>query len=70
MGSKGKKNVRQFLETNFPPYTNCTIVEERADRTIAVLDYGRFDKIRVTLGYEDDSHKFCKLLQTDFIQEI
>lgn len=61
------KKVKQFLENSFPPYDNYEIIQNTDEKVIAVLNYGRKDKIRVTIGYSKDGYNNCKLLQTDFI---
>ena len=62
-----KKKVIKFIDSNFPPYTKCTIIEDKKDMAIALLEYSKYDKMKVTVGYGDDSHTLYKLLQTDFI---
>lgn len=62
-----RRKVERFLELSFPPYSNCTIVAEREDSTIAVLEYSKHDKIKVTVGLDGDGQNLYKLLQTDFI---
>lgn len=62
-----KKKIKQFLENNFPPYDDYEIVQDTPDKVVAVLNYGRKDGIRVTIGYADDGYSLLKLLQTDFI---
>lgn len=65
-----KKRVRQFLDNNFPPYNECTIIEEKTDKVVALLDYGkREDKLKVTIGYSSDGVMY-KLLQTNFVKEV
>lgn len=62
-----KRKVKQFIENNFPPYDNYEILQDTDDKVVAILNYGRKDKIRVTIGYVDDGYSLLKLLQTDFI---
>ena len=63
------KKAKQFIENNFPPYNEITILEETDERVIALLDYGRREeKLRVTIGYTGDEYSLYKLLQTDFIK--
>ena len=62
-----KKKVLQFIDSNFPPYNKCTIVEECGDEAIAVLDYGKNDRLQIRVGCFDDNHSLYRLLQTDFI---
>ena len=63
------KKVKHFIENNFPPYNECTILQETNDQVVALLDYGkRGEKLRVTIGYTGDEYSLCKLLQTDFIK--
>lgn len=62
-----KRKVKQFIENNFPPYDNYEILQDTDDKVVAILNYGRKDKIRVTIGYADDGYSLLKLLQTDFI---
>lgn len=62
-----KRKVKQFIENNFPPYDNYEILQDTDDKVVAILNYGRTDKIRVTIGYADDGYSLLKLLQTDFI---
>ena len=57
----------KFIENNFPPYNNCTIIEEKDDKAVALLDYGSNNKMRITVGLADDGYNLYKLLQTDFI---
>ncbi len=61
------KKVQQFLDKSFPPYKNCTIVKEGDDTTIAILDFGRDDKLKVTVGIDTEATNLYKLLQTDFV---
>lgn len=61
------KKIMQFIEANFPPYNNCTIIKEEEDKTVAVLDYGSDNKMRITVGHIDDGYNLYRLLQTDFI---
>ena len=61
------KDVMKFIDSNFPPYNKCTIIEEKREKTIAILDYGKNDKLRVTVGIENGDYSLYKLLQTDFI---
>lgn len=63
------KKAKHFIENNFPPYNDITIIEEDDDKVIALLDYGkREEKLRVTIGYTGDEYSLYKLLQTDFIK--
>ena len=61
------KKLNSFLENNFPPYEKYEIIENKEDKIVAVLYYGKKDKIRITLGYADEGYSLLKLLQTDFI---
>ena len=61
------KKVMKFIDTNFPSYNSCTIIEEKADRTIAILEYGKSDRLKVTVGTEGTDYNLYRLLQTDFI---
>lgn len=61
------KKVMRFIDNNFPPYNSCTIIEEKDDKTIAILEYGKTDRLRVTVGIEDGDYSLYRLLQTDFI---
>lgn len=63
------KKVQQFIDNNFPPCSECTIVEETPEKVIALLDYGRReDKLRITIGFSGEDYSLYKLLQTDFIR--
>ena len=63
------KKAKHFIENNFPPYNDITIIEEDDDKVIALLDYGkREEKLKVTRGYTGDEYSLYKLLQTDFIK--
>lgn len=63
------KKAKHFIENNFPPYNDITIIEEDDDKVIALLDYGkREEKLKVTIGYTGDEYSLYKLLQTDFIK--
>ena len=62
-----RRSVEKFLESSFPAYENYTIVEENGNKIVAILDYGKYDKLRVTFGYDKSSHMLYKLLRTDFI---
>ena len=64
-----RKKAIKFLENSFPPYNKCTVITEVSDEIVAILDYGRNDKIRVKVGYgygSSDGGNY-KLIQTDFI---
>jgi len=62
-----KKKVMQFIDSNFPPCKNYTIITEGSDEAVAVLDYGGSDRLRIRVGYCDEGHNLYRLLQTDFI---
>lgn len=62
-----KKKIDRFLSINFPEYNNCTIIKDSGDIAVAVLEYGKNDKLRVTIGLDGDNQSVYKLLQTDFI---
>lgn len=63
------KKVKRFIENNFPPYNEITILEETNERVIALLDYGkREEKLKVTIGYSGEDYNLYKLLETDFIK--
>lgn len=62
-----KKKLKHFLDINFPQYNNCTILEDTDEKAVAILEYGKYDKIRVTIGLDGESQILYKLLQTDFI---
>ena len=61
------KKVKQFLENSFPPYIDYEILQNTDDKVVAILNYGRKEKIRVTIGYTDDGYSLLKLIQTDFL---
>ena len=61
------KKVKQFLENNFPPYYNYTILEETNNKVTVLLDYGKNEeKLKVAIGYTDDT-KLYRLLNTDLV---
>lgn len=63
------RKVKQFIENNFPPYTECTILDEKDDRVVALLDYGkREDKLKVTIGYSGEDYSLYRLLETNFVK--
>lgn len=63
------RKVKHFIETNFPPYNDCTILDEKDDRVVALLDYGRReDKLKVTIGYTGEDYSLYRLLETNFIK--
>ena len=61
------KKVMKFIDDSFPPYNSCTIIEEKGDKTIALLEYGKNDRLRVTVGVENGDYSLYRLLQTDFV---
>ena len=61
------KKIVHLIEANFATYNNCTIIKEGEDETVAVLDYGNNNKMRITVGHIDDGYNLYRLLQTDFI---
>lgn len=64
-----KKKVIQFIDNNFPPYCECTILDEKDDRVVALLDYGkREDKLKVTIGYAGEDYSLYRLLETNFVR--
>lgn len=64
-----KKKVKQFIDSNFPPYSELTILEEQIDYVTVLLDYGkREEKLKVKIGYANDGYNLYRLLQTDFIK--
>jgi len=63
------KKVRQFIDNNFPPYVECTILDEKDDKVVALLDYGkREDRLKVTIGYAGEDYNLYRLLETNFIK--
>ena len=63
-----KRKVKQFIDNNFPPCCDYTIIEDKEDKVIALLDYGRReDKLKIAIGYSDEGN-MCKLLSTDFVR--